>query len=405
MRKQDDRILASPLAYVRPCGAEGAARSAVRSPRKCASSRAVFQHVQALEVRVSDAPDAPEWDGFLAEVPGGHHVQSSLWARVKATLRWRAVRVIVSRGEAIVGGAQVLMRSHPFFRAVGYVARVPVLALEDLAVCTRVLDALDEIAEQYRLAHFTIQPPDNDHSLVPSLLDRGFRASPQEVAPIATVQIDLRREPDELMARMKRKHRRYIRHGIHEGITTRMGDEQDLDAFHRLLSTTGRRQGFTPFSLRYFAEMWAILAPRGHVHLILAEHGGEPVSAQLLVNFGGTVTTKQAGWSGRHARLGPNYVMEWRAIEWARAAGCQCYDLEGIRPRAAECILRGESLPAATRKSADYHKLGFGGDVVVFPLPHVRIPSRILRLAHDAVLPRIIKRYAVRRILNRFRTR
>ena len=82
---------------------------------------------EPLQVTVSDAVEAPAWDTFLAEVPGGHHVQTSLWAQVKAESGWRPVRVVATRGGTIVGGAQLLVRPLAFSRCVAYVAKGPVV--------------------------------------------------------------------------------------------------------------------------------------------------------------------------------------------------------------------------------------------------------------------------------------
>ena len=42
---------------------------------------------QAQEPRfvVSEQPDEPAWDRFLAKAADGHHVQTSIWGRLKAT--------------------------------------------------------------------------------------------------------------------------------------------------------------------------------------------------------------------------------------------------------------------------------------------------------------------------------
>ena len=42
--------------------------------------------------RVSDDTRDDKWDRFLAELPVGHHTQTSLWSQVKASRGWRATR-------------------------------------------------------------------------------------------------------------------------------------------------------------------------------------------------------------------------------------------------------------------------------------------------------------------------
>ena len=63
-----------------------------------------------LDFRVQTDLADPEWDSFVERTPGGHHVQSSLWAQVKAVVGWLLLRVIAVRDGVIVGGAQILTR-------------------------------------------------------------------------------------------------------------------------------------------------------------------------------------------------------------------------------------------------------------------------------------------------------
>lgn len=53
----------------------------------------------------STAEDDPAWDAFVASLPGGSHVQTSMWARVKAVVHWRAVRIMLLHDETAAGQA------------------------------------------------------------------------------------------------------------------------------------------------------------------------------------------------------------------------------------------------------------------------------------------------------------
>ena len=90
----------------------------------------------------------------------------------------------------------------------------------------------------------------------------GYRPSDAAVAPVATVQIDLRREPDAILADMRKNHRRFVRHGLRQGVEGRVGADEDLEAFHRLVVATSRRQGFEPHPFPHFAELWRVFPPR-----------------------------------------------------------------------------------------------------------------------------------------------
>ena len=69
-------------------------------------------------MEVSERLDDPEWDAFLAATPGGtYQQQTSLWARTKTFVGFRARRIVARREGRVVGGMQILVRRFPVFGA------------------------------------------------------------------------------------------------------------------------------------------------------------------------------------------------------------------------------------------------------------------------------------------------
>ena len=195
----------------------------------------------ACRVEIADELHDPAWDAFLAQTPGGHHTQTSLWAQVKASVGWRSTRSS-PRGRRIVAGAQLLLRPLLLIGAVGYVPRGPVSVTDDPEAATLVMDGLLRLASARRVRYLSIQPPCNGQVLAEALPRRGFQRSAREVEPTATVVLDLNPSEDELLARMKMRTRYNVRLGVRKGIVVREGTEADIPAFHRLLQATGGRQ-------------------------------------------------------------------------------------------------------------------------------------------------------------------
>jgi lipid II:glycine glycyltransferase (peptidoglycan interpeptide bridge formation enzyme) len=362
--------------------------------------------VTSYHVRLSDQVEDAEWDSFLAQTAGGHHVQTSLWAQVKAVFGWRPVRLVVSRAEQIVAGAQLLIRPMAGAGALGYVTKGPVVAVDDPLLTDLVIDNLYQVAQSYHLQYLLVQPPNNGQPVAEALPSRGFRPSPISLGLAATVRIDLRQDREQLFAGMRRQTRRDIRHGLGQGMIGREGTEHDLAAFYRLLVATSERQKFVPYPLQYFARIWQLYHPHGYVRLFLVEYNGEVVSAQLAVPFGDTVITKQCGWSGRYGNLGPNHVMEWTTMEWANAQGYRYYDLEGIDPSVAGLILNGGSLTEELKRQHGpaYYKLGFGGKVMLLPGTYDYVYNPMLRWCYVTVFPRIASWPITKTVISRLRT-
>lgn len=357
----------------------------------------------SLGIRVSSDLDDAAWDGFVEHVPGGHHVQTTMWARVKAVVGWSAVRVIAARDGEIVAGAQILSRPIGRLGHVGYIANGPVAAPADAAAGEAVLDAVAEVVRERRIRHLTLQPP--LHSSIPAHPDeRRYLPSSTEVVPGATSFIDLDVDLDTVLGRMHRKTRYNVRTSGRKGITVRSGTGDDVAAYYSMVEATAQRRGFAPFPREYYEEMWRRLHPGGHLRLAVAELEGETIAAQMAITFGPTVVNKLSVWSGREGSRRPNEAIQWSTIQWAKENGYESYDLEGIDVGAARLLLADEPLPDSFDQTVTSFKLGFGGRVVLAPPPHEYVYNRVARWAFGEIYPRVSGHRTVKRLRKQLRT-
>jgi lipid II:glycine glycyltransferase (peptidoglycan interpeptide bridge formation enzyme) len=129
------------------------------------------------------------------------------------------------------------------------------------------------------------------------------------------------------------------------------------------------------------------------------------VAAVVAIPFGDTVIYKRGAWSGRQGNRRPNEVLHWTAIKWAKAQGYHYYDFEGIDPRAARAIVHGEPCPDSLTQSVTSFKLGFGGQVTLFPGAYNYVYNPFLRWAYNTVFPKIASWSVMENALNRLHTR
>ena len=132
-----------------------------------------------------------EWDDFLNWCPGGHHLQSSLWAQVKRRQRWRAVRVRATKGNDIVGGAQMLYRPLGFSGALCFVPKGPIIATRHQDAAPALIDYLLERARSLRIKQIYMEPPLCMSWLEPKLKESGFAPSPLRLSAKTTTVVDL----------------------------------------------------------------------------------------------------------------------------------------------------------------------------------------------------------------------
>ena len=322
---------------------------------------------------------------------------------MKIGLGWEVARVIVTRNEHIVAGAQMLIRPLPLVGAAAYVPKGPVCAEDHLGLARLVLRELHRLARICRVRYLAVQPPNDGYPLACKLPAWGFCRTAIDAAPTATVLLDLEQDQTTILAAMNHHARYNIGLGLRHGVIVKEGTERELPTFCRLLEATGRRQGFLPEREAYIAQMYRILAPRGWIRLFIAEYQGEAVSAALVVCFGETVVYKRGAWSGRHGKHRPNDVLQWEVIRWSKKQGYRVYDFEGIEPPCATAIQRGEPLPKALCDGVSSFKLGFGGQVAFFPGVYDYVYNPLLRRVRRSVYSALESSALVGKMMNRIR--
>jgi peptidoglycan pentaglycine glycine transferase (the first glycine) len=339
----------------------------------------------ACQFRVSTAEDDPEWDAFLARTPGGHHVQTTGWARVKSILGWKAIRVLSLSEGQVVAGAQLLLRSFPFYGSAAYVSKGPLCDPLHRDLAEEILARLLQIAREHRCQIMLVQPPNNGAYWTPVLESAHFQSSSLQLAPTASLLLDLTVGPAQLLLQMKREARRHIRRSENSEISIREGGQSDLDTFYRLYLQTSRRQCFTPYDRKYFNVLWETFVPQQHMALLIASYQGEAVSAQLLIPFGETVIAKMVGWSGAHSKRRPNDAVFWASILWSFNHGFKYFDFEGLNMIGAKAMAEGRELPDVPAVSQDIIKYGYGGQVVFYPHTYKYIPNSLVRCLYKVV--------------------
>jgi lipid II:glycine glycyltransferase (peptidoglycan interpeptide bridge formation enzyme) len=145
------------------------------------------------------------------------------------------------------------------------------------------------------------------------------------------------------------------------------------------------RQFLPTLEKNYLCEIWQRFSLGGNIRLFIAEFEGRPVSAALTMAFGDTVTYWRNGWSGEQGTRYPNEALQWAAILWAKSQGYRYYDFGGIPRDLAKSGLAGESIRKPGKYAVGFYKLGFGGQIELFPEALLYIYNRTLRRVWSAV--------------------
>ncbi|MBK9210638.1 MAG: peptidoglycan bridge formation glycyltransferase FemA/FemB family protein [Anaerolineales bacterium] len=270
-----------------------------------------------------------EWNHFLKSHPNAHLLQMGEWGELKRGFGWKPARVISTSSTHRIPnneiGAQILFRRLPLGLTLGYMPK-PVDSGQWTGDGEKFWKEVDSICKKNHAIFLKIEPDawEETFDFRPSTFD----ISPHNIQPPRTIVISIKDSEEQILARMKPKCRYNIRLAEKKGITVRTWD--DIPAFHEMMTVTGGRDNFGVHSKEYYQRAYELFHPKGTCELLVAEFEGKPL-ASLMVFADATRAWYVYGASNDQERNRmPTYLLQWEAIRWAKARGCEEYDLWGV---------------------------------------------------------------------------
>jgi lipid II:glycine glycyltransferase (peptidoglycan interpeptide bridge formation enzyme) len=287
-----------------------------------------------------------DWNHFLSQHPNVHLLQTGEWGELKSAFGWKPVRIV--SGDS---GVQILFRKLPLGFTIGYIPKAN--------VGTSLWTEIDSACKQNR-AIFLKFEPDQWEGGTP-ITKYQLPISPHNIQPPRTLIVDILGSEDEILAKMKQKTRYNIRLAEKKGVTVRAWD--DIESFHKMMLLTGGRDGFGVHSLEYYRRAYELLHPKGLGEILVAEYEGKPLSALFVARNGHRAYYLYGASTDEERNRMPTYLLQWEAMKWAKARGCEEYDLWGVPDE------EGATLEAnfETRRDGLWgvyrFKRGFGGEL------------------------------------------
>ncbi len=249
-----------------------------------------------------------EWNQYLQKYPDAHLLQTGEWGELKSAFGWKPVRIV--SGDA---GVQIF----------GY---IPKPVISDRSFSGQFWKEIDDVCRKYHAVFCKLEPDswEINFSLQPS----AFSLSRHNIQPPRTIIVDIKGTEEEILARMKQKTRYNIRLAEKKGVTVRAWD--DIEAFHQMMLLTGGRDGFGVHSLEYYRRAYELLQPKQMGELLLAEYERKPLAALFVTRNGNRAYYLYGASTDEERNRMPTYLLQWEAMKWAKARGCEEYDLWGV---------------------------------------------------------------------------
>lgn len=275
---------------------------------------------------------------FISHHPRSHFLQSPEWARVKKDWEHEEIIIKDENGE-IKGYLSILLRKVPVLnKYIMYSARGPICDVDDEKTFLEIVEKCKQIAKKYKAFIFRMDPDieesnENFQSLAKKAgfkIKKNIKNINQVIQPKYVFRLNMKdKTEEELLASFGQKTRYNIRLATKKGVTTRIGEKEDLKIFHKIMSQTGARDEFIIRPLSYYETIYEELGPK-HVRIIIAEYENEPIAAVFPVYYGNKVWYLYGGSSNNKRNLMPNYLLQWEMIKWAKEKNCDIYDFRGV---------------------------------------------------------------------------
>jgi lipid II:glycine glycyltransferase (peptidoglycan interpeptide bridge formation enzyme) len=296
-----------------------------------------------------------DWNQYISQHPNTHLLQTGEWGELKSGFGWEPVCVV--SGEV---GAQILFRKLPLGFTVGYIPKA-VIGEQSSVNSDQFWKEIDTVCRQHRAVFLKLEPDSWGANFILHSSCGAFILSKHNIQPPRTIIIDIRGTEEEILARMKQKTRYNIRLAEKKGVTVRAWD--DVESFHRMMLVTGGRDGFGVHSLEYYKRAYELLQPKGLGEILVAEFEGKPLAALFVARNGNRAYYLYGASTDEERNRMPTYLLQWEAMKWAKARGCEEYDLWGV-PDEDEATLEANFETRHDGLWGVYRfKRGFGGEV------------------------------------------
>jgi peptidoglycan pentaglycine glycine transferase (the first glycine) len=291
-----------------------------------------------MVVTVLDPSRKEEWDSLAGREPFFALLQTWRWGEFKEAIGWKAFRIAVEEEGELVAGAQMLVRRLPIGTAsIAYIARGPIGRWLEEPIFDVLMEKIRQVAQSCQAIFLRIEPAvENSPEVERFLTAKKFHATELTTQPRATLILDLRPSLEEVFQQFRKSARRKIGQAERKGITVQPGRREHLDDFYTMMTLTAQRGGFAPKSLDYYQREWEAFERENQVRFLLARYEEQIVAADLVYVFGKHAAFFHQASSGEAAQLNPNSLLVWEEIKWAKAQGCETFDLWGIPDEVSE---------------------------------------------------------------------
>ncbi|HAF62394.1 MAG TPA: hypothetical protein DCK95_08710 [Anaerolineaceae bacterium] len=260
-----------------------------------------------------------EWQEYIQQHPEAHILQTAQWGMLKSEFGWEPH---CFRNET--SAALILLKRIFLGYSIAYIPKGPIGYNWN-----SMWSELDDFCRKKRCVFLKVEPDlwEEEWDFAQENL-AGFKASAHNIQPRQTILIPLGGNEEEWLAGMKQKTRYNIRLAEKKEVEIVVDDRVDI--FNELMHATGQRDDFEIHADAYYQRAYDLFSPQGMCALFTAYYDQKPLAGLMAFKQGKRAWYLYGASNEVERNRMPTYLLQWKAMQWAKEHGCEKYDLWGI---------------------------------------------------------------------------
>ena len=317
--------------------------------------------MNTLNVRL--IPEKALWEITVLSHPESNFLQSWNWGKFHKKLGKHVYRLGLFDQEKVIGCAQCIVEKA---RRGTYVtvAGGPLISWNDNQHTKLIFSEIKNIARQEHCSFIRIRPqildtPENE-LLIKGL---GFIPSPMHVTADLTLQLDLSKSEETLLANMRKSTRYEIRKAKKLEIYVKQStNSEEIQEFYDYQYKLSQKHHFISFSYEYLLKQFESFLVDNQVYLYHSFSKDHQLLASAFIIFYNKEAVYHYGISTpENDRMPGAYACQWKVIREAKKRGMKTYNFWGVAP---------EDQPDHRFAGVSIFKRGFGGEEVAYLPAH-----------------------------------
>jgi len=275
-----------------------------------------------------------ELDNFSVSIEHSQFLESSFWENFQISLGkkvWRYGFFDENNLNELLGAFLIIEKKLPFSFGYLYTPRGPIIKddldnARKIEISTMLFKLFRDVCvKEFKIKNifFKFEP-----NFIPENIKQIKKV--HDFQPSKTLILDLSKSEEELLKEMHEKTRYNIRLAEKKGIQIikTNKEKQHIEEFLNLIEKTSKRDNFKSHKHNYYEKM--LEASDKNIDLWIAKKDEKVICANIVINFGDTVTYLHGASSDEYKNLMAPHLLQWSQIRWAKENNYKYYDFWGI---------------------------------------------------------------------------